>query len=60
MKEAKRIDTTTADCRCHQITIPRHRDLSKKDTHTKSTTTISNFRIECHLFRNAKSVENRI
>jgi hypothetical protein len=30
MKEAKRIDTTTADCRCHQITIPRHRDLSKK------------------------------
>jgi hypothetical protein len=30
MKEAKRIDTTTADCRCHQITIPRHPDLSKK------------------------------
>lgn len=30
MKEAKRINTRTADCRCHQITIPRHRDLSKK------------------------------
>ncbi len=58
VKEAKRIDTTTGWLSVPSDYHPKTSRSFPKNTKSNKQQYQSNFRIECHLFRSAKSFEN--